>query len=64
MALVDSARETAGEVFSILQETGLMADGGGMVPPRFFVTDAPDRFMRLGTRFLGTDVEEVKQVEI
>jgi glutamate racemase len=64
VALVDSARETAGEVFSILQETGLMAEAAGMVPPRFFVTDAPDRFMRLGTRFLGTDVKEVKQVEL
>jgi glutamate racemase len=64
VSLVDSARETAREVFRVLQETRLMADGEGTVSPRFFVTDAPDRFMRLGTLFLGTEVEEVKQVEI
>jgi hypothetical protein len=34
------------------------------MPPLYFVTDAPDRFTHLGTRFLGTAVEQVKQVEM
>jgi len=62
--LVDSARETAREVFGVLQEMRLIGEGEGGAPPRFFVTDAPDRFMRLGTRFLGSELEEVRQVEI
>jgi glutamate racemase len=64
VALVDSAQETAREVYGVLQQMHLLADGEGTMTPLYFVTDAPDRFMRLGTRFLGTAVEEVKQVEM
>lgn len=62
VTLVDSAQETAHEVQSVLEQMHLCADGGGTKAPLYFVTDAPDRFMRLGTRFLGTAVEPVKQV--
>jgi glutamate racemase len=64
VALVDSARETAREVYSILRQMHLLTDSAAPINPLYFVTDAPDRFMRLGTRFLGTAVEEVKQVEM
>ena len=64
VALIDSARETAQEVLTVIGDMNLAAHGGGRVSPAYYVTDAPDRFMRLGSRFLGTAVEEVTQVEV
>lgn len=64
VSLVDSAQETAREVHDVLQGMQLLSAGRDTVPPLYFVTDAPDRFMRLGTRFLGTAVEQVQQVEM
>ena len=62
--LIDSARETAQEVLTVINQMNLVAHGESSVSPVYFVTDAPDRFMRLGTRFLGTAVEQVNQVEM
>ena len=64
VALIDSARETAQEVLTVIGDMNLAAHGEGRVSPAYYVTDAPDRFMRLGSRFLGTAVEEVNQVEV
>src|SRR5438309_1676745 len=55
VALVDSAEETAREVGALLGTRGLARhDGAGATS--FFVTDVPDRFIRIGERFLGARV--------
>ncbi|MFN8543140.1 MAG: glutamate racemase [Candidatus Binatia bacterium] len=62
VALVDSAEETAREVARVLAELGLgRADRAGQAS--FFVTDVPDRFIRVGQRFLGARVESAVRIE-
>ncbi len=60
--LVDSAEETAREVKATLEGFGtLRGQGKGTVS--FFVTDAPDRFVKVGRRFLGERVESAVRIE-
>jgi glutamate racemase len=60
--LVDSAEETAREVAALLAERGI-ARGAGRGATSFFVTDVPDRFVRIGGRFLGTAVDSAVRIE-
>jgi len=60
--LVDSAEETAKTVVARLPEVGANAAGRGSI--RFFVTDVPDRFTRVGSAFLGKRLEGVEQIEL
>jgi glutamate racemase len=62
VALVDSAEETARAVAAELAAHGLARrDGTGS--SSFFVTDVPDRFIRIGRRFLGTRIESAVRIE-
>lgn len=60
--LVDSAEETAREVESQLKKKS-MARQQGRGAHGFFVTDAPDRFVEVGRRFLGEKVESAVRIE-
>jgi glutamate racemase len=60
--LVDSAEETAEEVESLLKK-GTLAKKSGKGIHSFFVTDAPDRFIKVGRRFLGEKVESAVRIE-
>lgn len=63
MRLVDSAGETAKLVGATLTDMGLTASdrsGHGS----FFVTDSPERFIRVGTRLLGDVVASAVHVSI
>ena len=60
--LVDSAEETAKEVESILRKKAI-ARKTGKAAHSFFVTDAPDRFIKVGRRFLGEKVESAVRIE-
>jgi glutamate racemase len=62
VCLIDSAEETAKAVRDTLTGYGLArrkGDGGSS----FFVTDVPDRFVKVGSRFLGAQVESAVRVE-
>jgi len=62
VTLVDSAEETAREVATVLAARGLARrEGNGSAS--FFVTDVPDRFIRIGQRFLGTRVDSAVRIE-
>ena len=62
VTLVDSARETARDVRALLETRGLLRpDGVGTTS--FFVTDVPDRFVRVGQRFLGARVQSAVRIE-
>jgi glutamate racemase len=56
VALVDSAATTAEAVARLLVDADLTNDGT-VVPPRFLVTDAPDRFARVGEIFFGQPID-------
>jgi glutamate racemase len=60
--LVDSAEETAKEVEAALGKDALIRKSGNGVHS-FFVTDAPDRFIKVGRRFLGEKVESAVRIE-
>lgn len=60
--LVDSAEETAKEVATTLQKSSL-AKRAGRTTHGFFVTDAPERFIKVGRRFLGDKVESAVRIE-
>lgn len=60
--LVDSAEETAREVESVLKKGALIRKSGKGIHS-FFVTDAPDRFIKVGRRFLGEKVESAVRIE-
>lgn len=57
IAIVDSAATTAAAVEELLNETGLAALRRAAAPPKFIVTDAPDRFACVGEIFLGEAID-------
>ena len=69
VVLIDSAHETAAETARVLGSRGLLATGdaaGPNDPPthRFIASDAPDHFLRLGQRFLGSTIECVEHLTL
>lgn len=62
VTLVDSAEETARVVRTTLVRHGL-ARRRGQGGASFFVTDVPDRFIKVGSRFLGQQVESAVRIE-
>jgi glutamate racemase len=60
--LVDSAEETAKEVESEIKRAVLTRKKSNAIHS-FFVTDAPDRFIKVGRRFLGEKVESAVRIE-
>ena len=62
--LIDSAEETAKEVLQLIEGMKLRNHSTRKGHCKYFVTDAPERFVKLGKRFLGTELEDVKQVEV
>jgi glutamate racemase len=57
--LIDSGVVTAATVHEVLVQQGLLRRGRGG-SGSFFVTDAPERFMKVGARFLGSPVDAVQ----
>jgi glutamate racemase len=60
--LIDSAEETAIEVAATLRKRASQRKSGRAVHS-FFVTDAPERFVKVGRRFLGENVESAVRIE-
>lgn len=64
VTLIDSAEATAREVEALLATRGLLRTGTDRGRRHFMVTDAPERFARVGEKFLGEPLENVEQVEL
>lgn len=62
VTLVDSARATANAVRETLESHGL-AGSGPSTAASFFVTDSPDRFVKVGAQFLGASIDSAVQME-
>jgi glutamate racemase len=60
--IIDSAGATAAAVSKRLRELGL-ARAPGRGSQSFFVTETPDRFVRVGRRFIGDRVESAVRIE-
>jgi glutamate racemase len=65
VALVDSAETTAQAVAEALARGKLESgeEAGGTAAMRFFATDSPERFARVGAIFLGRPIE-IASVEL
>lgn len=63
VSLIDSAQETAKEVEEMLREKGLLRKQFNRGRHKYFVTDAPEKFISLGKRFLGLPIESVEKIE-
>jgi glutamate racemase len=64
VTLVSSAEETAKDVYRVLAETGIGRDPEAPPPAhRFLATGDPEPFTRLGRRFLGPEIGQVRRVD-
>ncbi len=65
VAVVDSARATASDVLAFLSARGLARQAPAPASPvQLLVTDVPSSFREVASRFLGSDVGEVEQVNL
>jgi len=62
--LIDSAEATAREVRAVLSARGLERQADAPGKHRFMVTDAPERFSRVGALFLGESLDPVELVDL
>jgi glutamate racemase len=60
VTLIDSAEETAAELATILGDADTLADAGDAPRHRVVASDAPQHFLRLGSRFLDRPLEYVE----
>jgi glutamate racemase len=58
--LIDSAHETAREIAEVLLANGLENVSRNEARYRFIASDAPDTFLSLGERFLGSSIDRVE----
>ncbi len=61
--LIDSAIETAREIQRILGSNSLLNPAGGKMR-KFYVTDSPEKFVKVGERFLGRKIDDIKKIEL
>lgn len=64
VTLVDSAKETAKEVKLLLEENGLAKTAKAKPEYRFFVSDEPALFKKIGEKFLGRPIERIEKAEM
>lgn len=62
--LIDSAVETAKEVKRVLEEKGMLRQGGDGGSREFFVTDFPEKFSRVGESFLGHEILNISKIDL
>jgi glutamate racemase len=58
--LIDSAEETARETSDRLRENGIANDSANNAQYRFIASDAPEMFLAVGQRFLGSAIDRVE----
>ena len=61
--LIDSGKETAKEVKSLLIKNGILNNSGRVKENKFFVSDIPAKFEEIGSRFLGQELNNVERVD-
>lgn len=64
VTLVDSAVETARKVKDILEEGGMERKPDVKPARKFYVTDSPGRFVKVGERFLQQKIEHLEKIEL
>ncbi|MBI5328890.1 MAG: glutamate racemase [Deltaproteobacteria bacterium] len=65
VALIDSGRETAADAAKCLMDRGIIGiSSSKQGSHRFFVTDSPDRFKQVGSKFMTANVDNVELINV
>ncbi len=64
ITLIDSATETAKEVADVLEKLKWRGTGNGEGIRKYYVTDTPARFEKIGKLFLGDSLLRAEQVKV
>jgi glutamate racemase len=64
VSLIDTAEATAKAVERRLGEKNLLRKGNRKAIYKFFVSDDPEKFLQLGRRFLGKNIDKAKRVNL
>ena len=64
ISLIDTAEATAKAVERKLREKNLLRKGSRKAVYKFFVSDDPEKFLQLGRRFLGKNVEKAERINL
>lgn len=62
--LIDSAVETSREIKTILEVLSLHREQKDPALREFFVTDSPERFLKVGENFLGQKIEHIEKIAV
>ncbi|MBE0425122.1 MAG: glutamate racemase [Nitrospirae bacterium] len=62
--LIDSAIETSRKVKMLLENLGLNRENNFVPRREFFVTDSPERFLKVGENFLGEKIEHIEKIAV
>src|SRR4030042_1313312 len=62
--LIDSAVETSHEIKTMLDVIDLNRKQKGMPLREFYVTDSPERFLKVGGNFLGQKIEHIEKIVV
>ncbi len=64
VSLIDTAEATAKAVKRTLGEKNLLRKGSRKAVYKFFVSDDPEEFRRLGRRFLGKSIDKAERINL
>ncbi len=64
VSLIDTAEATARAVEGSLGEKNLLREGNRKAVCKFFVSDSPQKFLQLGRRFLGKNIDKAERVNL
>ncbi len=64
IALIDSATETVREIRNTLAGQGIEGEISVTPSHMFYVTDAAERFRKIGERFLGRPIEQIEKISV
>ncbi|MFA4829692.1 MAG: glutamate racemase, partial [Thermodesulfovibrionales bacterium] len=62
--LIDSAVETAKKIKDILKKDSLARKLKGKPSREFYVTDSPERFIKVGERFLEQKIKDIEKIAV
>lgn len=60
--LIDSAVEISQEIRVILEDLGMKRDRKSPSFREYYVTDSPERFLKVGENFLGQQIEHIEKI--
>lgn len=62
--LIDSAVETSHEIKTTLEEMEIRSKLEEQPVRKFYVTDSPEKFLKIGERFLGKSIEHIEKIAV